>query len=317
MFFKPKIFISSTFDLSQLRDCLKTFFETIGAEALLYEHNLTPSYSKKVYLQDVANADFVIFIFHNRYGTKTEGGRSGIHEEWDAIKEVKVPFHIYVYESEKQEDEMKDFLTKEVHIDQYSYYYFKSDDDLLKRIKETTFQIASEIENYRINNKDLPEDIINQLVFKHDYKLAIEIIKPFNYCLEKYDLSYFIHFDFILQVLSPWCYVFDDTNAIFIDRQFNDKIKPLLDVVFQFNRLQSQYVTRYKKPYMTLKIDDNSIIITKFDCFYHKEEWLEVEAKLKDLLSQIINTFQEFNDYVFQVKKKFELRVSWSVPELL
>lgn len=44
MIFKPRIFISSTLSENlKVRSKIENFFSSIGAEAMLYEKNLTPS----------------------------------------------------------------------------------------------------------------------------------------------------------------------------------------------------------------------------------------------------------------------------------
>ncbi|XDD41725.1 DUF4062 domain-containing protein [Leptospira sp. WS60.C2] len=83
MYFKPRIFISSTLDINQIRNITQNVLEETGAEVILYEQNLTPSIKEYTYRYDINEADFIIFIFDNRYGSLTNAGISGTHEEWD------------------------------------------------------------------------------------------------------------------------------------------------------------------------------------------------------------------------------------------
>ena len=50
MYFKPRIFISSTMgDKLELRENIKKWFESAGAEVALYEKDLTPSTNSNTY----------------------------------------------------------------------------------------------------------------------------------------------------------------------------------------------------------------------------------------------------------------------------
>jgi hypothetical protein len=149
MIFKPRIFISSTIGENlEIRDELQNFYTSIGAEALLYEKNLTPSTLPMTYRKDILDADFVIFIIKDDYGKPTDAGISGTHEEFQIVLSTSIPKHVYIKLKNGGSDLKKKSLKKfiaEIEKEQISYYYFKDDKDLLKRIKETTFTIAKDI----------------------------------------------------------------------------------------------------------------------------------------------------------------------------
>ena len=70
MIFRPKIFISSTFgENKKLRDQIRNYFYSVGAEPLLYEYELTPSIQPMTYRINLADADFMIMIVKDNYGT--------------------------------------------------------------------------------------------------------------------------------------------------------------------------------------------------------------------------------------------------------
>ena len=124
MAFKPRIFISSTFsDNKKVRDSIKKHFIELGAEPLLYESNLTPSTKPMTYRKDILEADFVILIMKDNYGTETDWGISGTHEEYRIAKENRIPIHVYLKPSKSQDNK----LIKELLADQVSFYYFKDD----------------------------------------------------------------------------------------------------------------------------------------------------------------------------------------------
>ena len=154
MIFKPRIFISSTLSENlTIRSQIEKFFFSIGAETLLYEKNLTPSVSPMTYRNDIIDADFIIFIIKNKYGQRTENGISGTHEEFNISLETNIPKHVYI-KLENGERESKE-LIEVINNNQISYYYFKTDKDLLKRIKETTFTIAKEIMLRKVEDAQL------------------------------------------------------------------------------------------------------------------------------------------------------------------
>ena len=135
MIFKPKIFISSTFkENEKLRGDIEKYFESIGADPLLYEKQLTPSVQPMTYRYNLLDADFMILIIKEDYGTKTEHGISGIHEEYRTAFDNKIPLHVYLQKNSKEDNP----LVKELKKDGISYYYFDSDSDLMERLKKTT-----------------------------------------------------------------------------------------------------------------------------------------------------------------------------------
>ena len=80
MYFKPRIFVSSTMgDKLALRNKIKDIFESAGAEVALYEKDLTSSTTPNTYREDILQTDFVVFkndkeklkkikTEYNRYG---------------------------------------------------------------------------------------------------------------------------------------------------------------------------------------------------------------------------------------------------------
>ena len=106
--------ISSTFsDNKKVRDSIKKHFIELGAEPLLYESNLTPSTKPMTYCKDILEADFVILIMKDNYGTETDWGISGTHEEYRIAKENRIPIHVYLKPSKSQDNKLiKELLTR-------------------------------------------------------------------------------------------------------------------------------------------------------------------------------------------------------------
>ena len=177
MIFRPRIFISSTLGENlSIRKKLETFYKSIGAEPMLYETNLTPSVVPASYRTDILDADFIIFILKNQYGTPTpDTGLSGIHEEFRIALATDIPKHVYIKKPPREN--VAQVLKAEMDSHQISYYYFEKDTELLSRIKETTFTIAKEIMLKKITDIALPKQSAQKISVQYDYLQAIEIIK--------------------------------------------------------------------------------------------------------------------------------------------
>ena len=144
MIFSPKIFISSTFQENEkIRKKIRNYFYSIGAEPLLYERELTPSTNPMTYRINLLDADFMILIVKNDYGTITDTGMSGIHEEYKIAHNNKIPLHVYLNKNAVEaSNNGNNPLVEDLKKDGISYYYFDNDFELLKQLKKTTFTIA-------------------------------------------------------------------------------------------------------------------------------------------------------------------------------
>lgn len=156
-----------------MRKEVEEHFKSVGGEPLLYEINLTPSTIPMTYRQDILEADFILLIMKDNYGTETEKGLSGTHEEYRIAKENKIPIHVYLTSNQEQTNE----LVEELNRDGVSYYYFDSDEELVARIKETTFTIAKEILLNQLSQLNLDGNLVRKIVSNHDYYKSLEIIK--------------------------------------------------------------------------------------------------------------------------------------------
>ena len=91
-------------DKLELRETIKRWFESAGAEVALYEKDLTPSINPNTYREDILHTDFVIFILDERYGAKTNTGLSGTEEEFHIVSHNKKPCHVYLKHIEKTDE---------------------------------------------------------------------------------------------------------------------------------------------------------------------------------------------------------------------
>ena len=233
MAFKPRIFISSTFsDNKKVRDCIRKHFTELGAEPLLYESNLTPSTKPMTYSKDILEADFVILIMKDNYGTETDWGISGTHEEYKIAKENRIPIHAYLKLSKSPDNK----LIKELLADQVSFYYFKTDAELLNRLKETTFIIAEEIILKNLEQKRLSHSKVCQLSYNSDYQRAMDIIRSVEQ-MKKYSNQFgfdYLTTNIFTNFMEPIISYFNHQEHIFINWKLDDALGNVVLIADKF-----------------------------------------------------------------------------------
>lgn len=236
MIFKPKIFISSTLGENQvLRKDVKEYFEMIGAEPLLYEYNLTPSTKPLTYRTDILEADFIILIIKDKYGTRTKSGFSGTHEEYKISSNKGIPIHVYLKKHENGDEEENE-LIDELKNEGISYYYFENDDEVLKHIKETTFVIAKEIMLNQIVKNKLPRDTVVSLASNTDYYRAMEvisIIEEMRKVVKANELD-LVYSTIFVECLERIRYEFSVSPHDFINWKIDDGLKEMLEIANEF-----------------------------------------------------------------------------------
>lgn len=295
MAFKPRIFISSTFsDNKKVRERIKKHFIESGAEPLLYESNLTPSTKPMTYRRDILEADFVILIMKDNYGTETDWGISGTHEEYKLAKENQIPIHVYLMSSESTDNK----LIKELKADQVSYYYFKTETELLKRLKETSFIIAEEIILRNLAQKKLPHFTVRKLSYNADYQRAIELIHSIEVmrkCHNQFGFDYLtttIFADFIEPIIN----YFTQQEHIFINWKVDDA---LLDMILIAQKFIYNHVLDYTTiPNTNTKLVDGSsdgILVSRVS--YHENTDLSHED-YHQLLKDFFEKYEKFKDLV-------------------
>lgn len=239
MIFRPRIFISSTLSENlTIRNEIEEFFKNVGAEPMLYEKTLTPSIMPMSYRQDVLDADFIIFIIKDNYGKKTDSGKSGTHEEFEIALSLKVPKHVYIKSDKTSlDDDTKEFI-EEINDNQISYYYFKNDDELLKRIKETTFTIAKEIMLDNIEKSDFPSNTVRKICAKHDYEKACEIITIIKTMIKYNEIHeyHYIYSNVFVEFISRIEFEKKHREPLFIDKKIEDILDEMLAIYKEFSK---------------------------------------------------------------------------------
>ena len=295
MYFKPRIFISSTLEKNlSIREDIEKHFRACGAEPLLYETDLTPSANKYTYRSDILESDFVIFIIKDEYGKKTDSGLSGTHEELKIAFEGNIPNHVYIKHdddtsSEKTPSAKLKELIDENHI---SYYYFKNDKELLKRIKETTFTIAKEATLENITKKSLDKKTSLIVAMNYDYEQALGIIKIIEAILDqsnRFDINETSLF-MTLESLFDWI---NNNVRIFIDKKLQNKIESL-------SNIWVNYADKHGNDYCINK-QIGSIQIPvwgKIDIYSYERVAYSSGVQYMEYINKFVDEFKDFCDYI-------------------
>ena len=306
MYFKPKIFISSTFSLMELRSDIKGFFETVGAETILYEKDLTPSITPLAYRQDIKDADFIIFIFNEKYGSKTDTGKSGTHEEWDIIRDTNIPKHVYLKKSGDFDPEQEEFIQNNIKNISISYYYYSDHTDMLNQIKKMTFTISRDIAIHKLFELKIEDKAIKKLAFNRDYSLALNFIQEID-LLRNLQFKGFVDLvgtTILIERISGWFeYFFNSSFNIFIDNKMNELFSNLYESFNDFIEIQQN---------STQPNGRNKIVFWPEKNFKYFPTSLRIicdknqEIKMHNLLESFLKKCVKFEKYVFNEKADFE-----------
>ncbi len=303
MYFKPRIFISSTMgDKLELRETIKRWFESAGAEVALYEKNLTPSTNPNTYREDILHTDFVIFILDERYGAKTNTGLSGTEEEFHIVSHNKKPCHVYLKHIEKT-DAAKKFedLIKNKGI---SYYYYKDDEDLLQRIQSTCFTIAKDIFMSNLYSQRIDPYILNKAAKKSDYTLGLYYCEMFETLLDICSKTpYKIENSNLLLAafdgLSDWV---NNTKTIFIDQKLEELFR---EIFVSINEINSYIAINASSTgsYVNMPFSHATEICVCFNryCGVYDTAWLN------DKVGEMTNRYFTFKTYLAHMQIEGDL----------
>lgn len=165
--------------------------------------------------------------------------------------ETNIPKHVYIKLNENDSDAKE--LIEEINNNQISYYYFKDDNDLFKRIKETTFTIAKEIMLKKVEDSQLPKTSVRKICVKNDYEKAIEIIKIIE-SLKKIGM----YFDWVDSTLfdsfvEPIHMYRVSEKWIFNDRKIEDILDEMLSIYEKYGDHGMDY-TSIPNSFRTIKV---------------------------------------------------------------
>lgn len=283
MYFKPRIFISSTMgDKSNLRQKIKKMFETAGAEVALYEKDLTPSVNFNTYREDILQTDFVIFIIDERYGNKTASGISGTEEEFNIAIRNHLPCHFYLKETEKTADALQ--FEKNIKSKGTSYYFYKSENDLLKKLNSTCFTIARDICMSKLQQQKIEPNVIAKLAVDRDYQSAISYLRIFEKLIEIQNNSSFDmeNSNLTIELLGEPCRYFLSNKNHFIDKKLESLFYDLFSAVDEIVSFIADNSTPSSDAY-PLTIQDETTLFLRFNRFINGYNHEFLSSKRKEL----------------------------------
>jgi hypothetical protein len=313
MIFKPRIFLSSTLNENlTIRNKIENFFSSVGAEAMLYEKSMTPSVNIMTYRKDILDADFIIFIIKSAYGERTNTGISGTHEEFNIALETNIPKHVYIQHSDSVNTSPSTELISEITKNQISYYYFKSDNDLLKRIKETTFTIAKEIMLTKLENSSLPRNSIKKISVSYDYDLAIKIISHIEQMIHVhkiFSLSFTTStlFDSFIEPLSD---MNKFTKYHFADEKLIDFFNELLKIYNKFESHSNDYVNTPAIASYNFKTRSFGEILVQHCSINHDHSTpIKAPCDYDKIITDFLSEFNKFKLYISKLKLDSDINV--------
>lgn len=306
MFFRPRIFISSVLSIQKIRNKIELLFRNAGAEVLLYERNLTPSVSKETYKHDILDSDFVILILDDKYGTKTDSGISGTHEEYEIIKTTKIPIHVYINKNITDKDQ--EVFKKEISNDKVSYYLYKNENDLLKRLRETIFQISKEITLNSLDKLQITDSRIKKLGIMKDYESGLILIRDINDILDS--IKYFhlgdIDSDIWTVYFEPKIeYYFNYKKWNFIDSKIDELYRKVL---LSYNDYAEQSTIIYIYSGQTFKTVLRSNIEIEFHKFKLNNSFDDTQ-KVQILFNKFYKNIQTLIKTITELKNEVDVNI--------
>ncbi len=307
MFFKPRIFISSLMkNKLELRTKIEKTLTEAGAECMLYEKNLTPSSDNNTYRNDIVDSDFIILILDNNYGAKTDLGISGTEEEYEIAIKHKKKIHIYLQKIDDAliSQEQQYFVSK-IQTSGASFYYYKDEKDLLKRIKSSLFAISNTISLNILSFDKLNYNDVVRKTFDLDYKNATDIIATHNEMLFLMNMH---NFDYLGTT------IFFEFTAPIIDRivygyiQFLDyKIMELLENAYKYAK---DFHNKHCIMFTTNGTHTNyySSVLGQLmirNCYINNPN-VNYTSELETLLKNYLDKFNIFIDYIEKKKLRID-----------
>jgi hypothetical protein len=174
---KSHVFVSSRLKLGKIRMEIKQILEECGFSAEIYESDSTPATELATYLQDITQADFVVFVLDETYGTpRPSSGRSGVHEECMRVRDHGIPNHVYLKRPKgvHPDRQQKRFIESELIAREVSYYYYASTADLLQRVRCSIAKLAIDIARSHRYRRTLDALSVVADVVEHDHEAVCQ-----------------------------------------------------------------------------------------------------------------------------------------------
>jgi len=175
---KPNVFVSSTcFDLSQVRRDIEETIEKIGFNPILSDRNTFPINPNEELIENCINnisknADILLLIIGNRYGSKFESGKSITNIEYDTARNIGIPIFVFIkaeilnYLDVWKSNKDGDFSNQVDSIDIFKFVSKIREDD-----KVWSFDFSSA--------QDISSTFISQMAFR--FKELLDINRQLNH----------------------------------------------------------------------------------------------------------------------------------------
>ena len=304
MYFKPRIFISSTMgDKLKLRNQIKAIFEKAGAEVALYEKDLTPSTASNTYREDILQTDFVVFIIDERYGAKTNYGISGTEEEFNIVTNCHMPCHVYLKEITKTEEAEKfENLIKSKGI---SYFYYATEKDLLKKLRSTCFTIARDVCISNLLQQKMNPQLINKLAMQKDYEKAISYVRVFEkvYEIENNSIYNIQNSNLLISVFDLTSEYYLSNKNHFIDKKLEDYFGAIFIIVKEINNFIATFSTPASLG-QNVNFLDEGLIFLSLTQFHNSTDHNFLNGKINELRS----LYNNLKTYIATMKLEVDLQ---------
>jgi len=184
---KSHVFVSSRLKLGKIRKEIKQILEESGFSVEIYESDSTPASEPATYLLDIAQADFVIFVLDETYGTpRPSSGRSGVHDEWTRVRDHGIPNHVYLKRPKGThlDRRQRRFIESELVAHEISYYYYESTPDLLRQVRRSIAKLALDVARSHRYRSTLDTLVLVADLVEHDHETVCEWERALTQLLE-------------------------------------------------------------------------------------------------------------------------------------
>lgn len=186
--------------------------------------------------------------------------------------------------------------------DQVSFYYFKTDVELMNRLKETTFIIAEEIILKNLEQKRLSHLKVCQLSYNSDYQRAMDIIRSVEQ-MKKYSTQFgfdYLTTNIFTSFMEPIIDYFNHQEHIFINWKLDDALE---NFVLIANKFISNHVLDYTTiPNTFTELTDETfteVLVSRVS--YYQNTDLNNEDYQK-MLKDFFEKYEEFKNIVKELR---------------
>lgn len=197
-------------------------------------------------------------------------------------------------------------LIKELNKSGVSFYYYKDNNDLLKRMKGTIFTIAKEIAISQVNKLKFSRKDILKHSISHDYSEAMNIIKLVESLKRNINLINIFDTTIFFDLLDRLTLIYEYDKEIFVENRLNNCFK---NIIVEYNKAEKLHTNIY-----TSKVGQRQKIY--FESIDEEVTFSQLEFHGKDNDKQQVK--KNFDDFfsVYEEFKKLVLNLKGEVDSL-